>query len=88
MPPPSADDSQQQQQPGGVAASPAPPTPPSEESSAGTGKFITAISNLRAIAKAFPETAPFIRDMLAIAPKVQQAMMKRVQPGEPQAPPT
>ncbi len=49
---------------------------------------ISIVSQLRSLAKAYPQTAPHIAQVNDLMRKVLGAMMTHAQPGEPQAPPT
>jgi hypothetical protein len=48
---------------------------------------IGVVSSLRAIAKAYPATAPMIQEINDKMREVAAAMMQHQAPGEPQAPP-
>jgi hypothetical protein len=54
----------------------------------GTTLAIQVASNLRAISKAFPRTAPKVAEMNNLLREVMAEMMTQGQPGEAQAPPT
>jgi hypothetical protein len=69
-----------------TAASPAPPTP-SPETQQGTQIAISVVSNLRAIATAYPSAAPFVAQINDLMRQVMAAMMESAKPGEPSAPP-
>lgn len=68
-------------------ASPAPPTP-SPQMQQGTQIAIGVASALRAIAKAYPGTAPLVSQMNDLLRQVTAKMMEGAQTGEPQAGPT
>ena len=68
-------------------ASPAPPTP-SPSMQQGTQLLIGAVSNLRAIAKAFPAAASKVAEANNLLREISALMMQSQNPGEPQAPPT
>ena len=90
-PPPGAGDdpSQNDQNSGASAApgdgSPAPPQP--SPMSHGTSMLIRVVQDLRAIAKAYPSTAPKIAQINDLMREVGMAMMQHQSPGESQAPP-
>lgn len=50
--------------------------------------IIDTVSNLRAIAKAVPETAPLVAQVNDIMRQIGLKAMQHQTPGEPQAPPT
>jgi hypothetical protein len=69
------------------AASPAPPVP-SPGMQHGTQLAIQTVQNLRAIAKAFPATAPKIAEINDLMREVVAGMMQSAPTGEPAAPPS
>jgi hypothetical protein len=85
-PPPGMDDQSQQNPTSPAAASPAPPEP-AQGMQAGTQMVIGVVSGLRAIAKAFPATAPDIAQINDLMRQVMAKMMSSQQTGEPAAPP-
>lgn len=70
----------------GSGASPSSPTPSPME--IGTQLVIQAVRLHQSIAKAYPATAPEIREINDLMRKVQSKMMAAQSPGEPVAPPT
>lgn len=69
-----------------VAASPS-PEQPSPVMQQGTQMVIGVVQNLRAIAKAYPGTAPEITQINSLMRNVLAKMMQQQHPGEPAAPP-
>lgn len=67
------------------AVSPAPPQQAGDQR--GTQLVISTVSNLRAIAKAYPAAAPIVAEMNEKMPELMRVIMQNQQTGEPQAPP-
>lgn len=90
--PPGGDAGDPNQQTGAPApdtsqgASPAPPQP-APQMQQGTRMVLQVVSGLRAIAKAFPATAPIVAEMNDKARELVSKMMESSHTGEPQAGP-
>jgi len=85
-PPPGIDDQDSQSPTSPAAVSPAPPEP-AQGMQGGTQMVIGVVQGLRAIAKAFPATAPDIAQINDLMRGVMSKMMASQQTGEPAAPP-
>ena len=87
-PPPGNGPGPDQQSPTAPAAASPAPASPSPATSQGTQMLIQVVHGLRAIAKAYPSTAPDIAEindkMRSIGAKIMQSQPSE----EPQAPPT
>lgn len=69
------------------AASPAPPTP-SPVMQQGMKLIVDVVTNLRAIAKAYPAAAPKVAEANSVMREISALMMQSQHPGEPSAPPS
>jgi len=83
--------------PPGMDSGSAPPTAPTTPATAappqpspadhGTNMAIEVVRMLRAIAQAYPSTAPHVAEINNLMREVMASMMQSSQPGEPAAPP-
>ena len=68
-----------------TSAAAAPPQPSPADH--GTNMAIEVVRMLRAIAQAYPATAPHVAEINNLMREVMASMMSQQQPGEPAAPP-